>query len=299
MKKILVSGLLNIETTTKINSFPINYYPIDYTFFGVNTNVSGVAYNVAKALKTLGDDVEVVSMLGNDFQSNYIKSELDKLGISNKYILNKLKQTPNTVVLYDNDGKRQIYCDLKDIQDTSYDFKEEQLMDKDLIIACNINYNRNLIVKAKKLGKIIATDVHVLSDIFDAYNKDFMKYADILFLSDEKLGVEYKEFILSLAHTYHNKIIVLGRGQKGALMYIKEENKFYEFNAIKTGKVINTVGAGDSLFSSFLHFYIHSNHAITSLKKAMIFASNKICYDGASNGFMTEMEVNELYKELL
>ena len=53
MKKILVSGLINTETTVKIKQFPIEYFPIDYSFFGVNTRVSGVAYNLAKALKTV------------------------------------------------------------------------------------------------------------------------------------------------------------------------------------------------------------------------------------------------------
>ena len=38
--KILVSGLLNIETTVAVKGFPIEYYPIDYPFFGINSNVS-------------------------------------------------------------------------------------------------------------------------------------------------------------------------------------------------------------------------------------------------------------------
>ena len=48
--RILVSGLLNIETTVAVRGFPINYYPIDYTFFGVQSNAAGVGYNIAKAL---------------------------------------------------------------------------------------------------------------------------------------------------------------------------------------------------------------------------------------------------------
>ena len=54
MAKILVSGLINTETTVRVRQFPVAYYPIDYPFFGVNTAVSGVAYNIALALKTLG-----------------------------------------------------------------------------------------------------------------------------------------------------------------------------------------------------------------------------------------------------
>ena len=30
--KILVSGLLNVETTLAVREFPIPYYPIDYLF---------------------------------------------------------------------------------------------------------------------------------------------------------------------------------------------------------------------------------------------------------------------------
>ena len=64
---ILVSGLVNTETTAEVRGFPIQYYPIDYTFFGVNTAVSGVAFNLSKALTTLGDAVRLISMTGKDF----------------------------------------------------------------------------------------------------------------------------------------------------------------------------------------------------------------------------------------
>ena len=80
MAKILVSGLINTETTVRIKQFPIEYFPIDYPFFGVNTRVSGVAYNLVKALKTLDDDVKLVTMTGKDFGGDYIQSEVEKVG---------------------------------------------------------------------------------------------------------------------------------------------------------------------------------------------------------------------------
>ena len=46
------------------------------------------------------------------------------------------------MVLYDQSGRRQIHCDLKDIQEASYDFSEEQVADADIVVACNINFNR-------------------------------------------------------------------------------------------------------------------------------------------------------------
>lgn len=175
-----------------MRQFPVNYYPIDYPFFGVNTAVSGVAYNISKALKTLGDDVTLLTMTGRDFPAEYIRSELRAAGIGTDWVRPKLKQTPNSVVLYDGEGKRQIYCDLKDIQETPYDFPEDICRDADVVAACNINFSRPLLRQAKELGKTVATDVHVLSDIRDEFNREFMACADILFLSDEGIPGDYR-----------------------------------------------------------------------------------------------------------
>ena len=294
--KILVSGLLNTETTTAVRGFPIHYYPIDYAFFGVNTAVSGVAFNLAKALKTLGDEVQLASMTGHDFAAAYIRDALQELDISTQYVQPKLRQTPSSVVLYDPDGKRQIYCDLKDIQETAYAFNASILEGIDLVAACNINFNRPLLHLAKQTGKIIATDVHVLSDIYDEYNREFMEQADILFLSDEAVGDGYLAFMEQLADAYPCQIIVMGRGAKGAAIYLRETGEITEMPAASVGTVVNTVGAGDALFSAFLHYYTKGLAPLDALQRAQIFATHKITVSGASNGFVSEQTVEEWVK---
>ncbi len=291
MSRILVSGLVNLETTTGINEFPINYFPIDYRFFGISTNVSGVAYNISKALKTLGDDVILCSMTGHDFAGELIIRELKQLGISGRHVIPKLKETPSSVVLYDNTGRRQIYCDLKDIQEASYDFTPDIYRNADIVAACNSNFNRALIKSAHNAGKIIATDVHVLSDIDDGYNRDFMEYSDILFLSDEGIQGEYQDFIKALADRYNNKIIVLGMGSRGALMYESKTGKFCEMPAVSKGRVVNTVGAGDALFSAFICMYAKGYEPEACLMYAQHFAAIKICHNGASVGFCSFEEL--------
>ena len=294
MKKILVSGLVNTETVARVRKFPVDYYPIDYPFFGVSTAVSGVAYNIALALTTLGDEVKLCSMTGADFPADYIKNELEKAGIGVNDLKAKLKETPNSVVLYDETGRRQIYCDLKDIQETSYGFSEYQVANADLVAACNINFNRELLGLAKSRGKTIATDVHVLGNVWDEYNREFMEAADILFLSDEASGDDPYRFIGELEAAYHNSIIVMGRGSKGALMYLRDTDSFYELPAAHVGDVVNTVGAGDALFSAFLHYYAQEMNPVDALKRAQIFAAAKIRVSGASRGFVPEAEVEEM-----
>lgn len=296
--RILVSGLLNTETTAAVRGFPIVYYPIDYPFFGVSTAVSGVAFNIAKALRTLGDEVRLTSLTGSDFAADYIRSSLKDLGIGTEHVLPRLSQTPGSVVLYDPEGKRQIYCDLKDIQETDYEFSPELLEGVDLVAACNINFNRSLLRLAKQMGKTVATDVHVLGDIEDGYNREFMEMADILFLSDEHIGENYGEFLWRLGNTYGNRIIVLGRGSRGAAMYLRESGRIMEMPAAHVGEVVNTVGAGDALFSAFLHYYARGFDPEAALRRAQIFAAHKITVSGASQGFVTEQTVEQTLREM-
>lgn len=294
MGKILISGLVNIETTVKVRQFPIPYYPIDYPFFGVASAASGVAYNIAKALTTLGDEACLCSLLGQDFQGEYARNALRSDGIDTAHVLSRLRETPASVVLYDETGKRQIYCDLKDVQESQYPFAQSLCDNADLVVACNTNFNRPLLHLAKRAGKPIATDVHVLSDISDAYNREFLETADIVFLSDEMIGEDYTAFLRALAEAYPMRVIVLGRGSKGAAMYLRDTNEIKSYPAFPVGEVVNTVGAGDALFSAFIHFYVKGYTCERALALAQVFASKKIAVSGASRGFITAQETETL-----
>ena len=110
--KFMVSGLVNIETNVKVREFPIPYYPIDFNFFGIESSVGGVGYNISKALKTLGDEVDFYSFTGDDEEALRIQREFEKNEINTKNVRNTLKATPVSIALFDESGRRQIYCDL-------------------------------------------------------------------------------------------------------------------------------------------------------------------------------------------
>ena len=293
MANTLISGLVNVETTLKVRQFPIEYYPIDYPFFGVNTAVSGVGFNLASALHTLGDNIRLAGMLGSDFQAAYIRDTFATRGLPTDGLLPLLEQTPSSVFLYEDSGRRQVWCDLKDIQEQAYPFTAELLRDVDLVAACNINFNRPLLAMAKAAGKTIATDVHVLSDIYDEYNRDFLQAADILFLSDEAIGQDYAPFLRSIADTYATRTIVLGRGSQGAAL--QENGVLTALPAVQVGPVVNTVGAGDALFAAFLHYHCKGLCSLEALKRAQLFASAKITANGGGAGFVEEAKIEEYY----
>lgn len=176
MAKIVVSGLINIETTLKVEKFPIEYNPVNYPFFGIESTISGVGYNVAKALHTLGDEVELVSIVGRDINGQNSIETIEKIGINGEFLERAIEETAQSVILYNENGVRQINVDLKDLQETEYPVEkfEKASENADISILCNINFSRQFLKREKEAGRVVATDVHVLSDIDDGYNRAFM-----------------------------------------------------------------------------------------------------------------------------
>jgi ribokinase len=292
MNSILVSGLITIETTVETGQFPVEYSPIDYKFYGVNSTISGVGYNIIKAIKTLGGNPTLFSVIGNDIYKNIINDEFERIGINNKYVLPIIPETSQSVILY-NERRRKIILDLKNLQETKYPVEKinEIINDIDIAIMCNINFSRDLLKVVKDHGKTIASDIHVVYDINDEYNKDFMAFSDILFLSNENIRGNENNFLQKLIETYNNKIIVIGMGGNGVLIYARENNQIKHYPAVRTREIINTIGAGDALFSAFIYFYNKTKNVYYSIEKAIIFASYKIGEKGAAEGFLTEEEL--------
>lgn len=296
MGKILVSGLINIETTLQVDGFPIQYSPVRYPFFGVNSTVSGVGYNIAKALTVLGDQVEFLSLVGSDLAGEQVLAALKAERIPHERVIRGIEHTAQSVILYDPGGRRQIHVDLKDIQERDYhpDRFDDAVGDCSLAVLCNINFSRPLLKKARQAGKWIATDVHTIASLEDAYNRDFMAAADILFLSDEALPTSPDRFSRDLIDRYANEIVVIGLGERGALLAVKRDGFCERIPAAYTRPVVNTIGAGDALFSSFLHFYIQRRDPYEAIQKAVVFASYKTGESGAAQGFLPESELERL-----
>ena len=292
MKRILVSGLVNTETTCSVKDFPIPYQPIDYNFFGVHTSVSGVGFNVAKALTALGNQVDIATLLGNDPAGDIALRELDAAGINTSFVTRVLPETCSSVVLHSPDGRRRIYCDLKNIQDTAYDFSAVDLTAYDMVVACNINFSRPLLQKAKALGLPIVTDVHALSNPDDDYNRDFMQNADILFLSHEHVPGAPEDFLKTLARRYGCRVIVMGCGGNGAMMYLRENDTVCHQPAVPVEHIVNTVGAGDALFSAFVSLWCEGLSPTDCLTRAQRFAAAKITHNGGGTGFLSREELN-------
>ena len=299
MSRILISGLNNIETTLRSDSFPIEYTPVRYPFDGVHSSVSGVGYNLSKALTTLGHDVDFLSLIGKDLAGGQVRAALAADGIADVNVLNQIAHTPQSVIIYDENGRRQINVDLKDIQKQVYPQRrfEQAMQQADLLALCNVNFSRPMLKMAKDAGKLIATDVHTIADLHDEYNSDFMAAANILFMSDEHLPMLPEDWAKTLFRAYKNDIVVIGLGAEGALLAVRKDDFVGRFPAVQVRPIVNTIGAGDALFSSFLHGYLQTGDPYLSIQRAILFAGYKIGGISAADGFLSAAELDDLAKK--
>jgi sugar/nucleoside kinase (ribokinase family) len=300
MSGIFVAGLINIETTLQVEAFPVTYEPVRFPFFGVNTTVSGVGYNVALALTRLGDVVQFASLTGHDAAGRLVRQALADDRIGGDLVLETLNATAQSVIAYDASGQRSIFVDLKDIQQQTYPLARVQpaISGCSLAVLCNINFTRPFLKLAQDAGKWIATDVHTLQDVADDYNRDYMAAAHILFMSDEKLPQAPEAWAHTVMNHYPVEILVIGMGSQGALLAVRRDGFVGRFPAVTTREVVNTIGAGDALFSSFIHYFVKNQDAYGALQRALVYASHKIGTAGAAQGLLTESELEGTYGHL-
>jgi ribokinase len=296
VKPIAVSGLINIETTLRVDGFPIEYVPVRYPFFGVQSTVSGVGLNVAAALRALGSEVELFSIIGADADGTRVRHELAAHDIGDDHVLPLIDQTPAAVILFDETGRRLCNTDLKDIQDIEYPLETfaHVLQASDAAVLCNVNFSRPFLQVAKDAGKQVYTDVHVLADVRDDYNADFMVAADVLFLSNEAVVGGEPEFVSELAAAYPCSVIVVGMGADGALLFEKGSQSLRSVPAHLTRPIVNTIGAGDALFSCFVEGHLRGLSPLEALQRAVVFAGHKIGATGAAEGFLSAAELDAL-----
>ncbi|MBF0501555.1 MAG: carbohydrate kinase family protein [Candidatus Riflebacteria bacterium] len=300
MKHLLVAGLINLETTLRIEEFPVPYFPVRYPFNGVRSTVSGVGFNLATALTRLGSPIRFLSLIGNDPVGGLVRHALSTEGIDGEHILPILSETPQSVILYDAYGKRQINVDLKEIQETPFPASSflPALDNASMAALCNVNFTRPFLREARHRGIPVATDVHAISSLDDAYNLDYLQAADILFASDEALGRPPEDWAREVISRFPARIVVVGMGRRGAMLVTREDGIAGTFPAVFTRPVKNTIGAGDALFSAFLHGLTKGADPVRALRRAMLFASWKIGETGAAMGLLSESSLLDLERNI-
>ena len=293
MSKFIVAGITQLETIVKVKEIPIKYEPYTGERDTIYIAAGGDAFNESLALKWLGNDVEFMTVVGENEDLSIFNPINREVTLSTEYVLPIIKETPMEVLLYDTRRKAQRFEDLKDIRNASYDM---MLVDPlvpgcDMMVLSNVNFCRPFISRAKDNNKKLAVKIHSYKRDKEIYNEDFLKNADIIYFNDNTIEDDPYDFVKEMAGKYDPEIIVLGQGENGVLIYDKYKDFSAHYNAVNSKQIVNTAGAGNALFACFLHYFLKTGDSKISIHKALLFASNYIGYMGTSNGFMTEEQL--------
>lgn len=163
-------------------------------------------------------------------------------------------------------------------------FDMEYMKQFDLIHSGNYCFMEAELHKIKEAGIYLSYDFS--DDSSDEYYMEVAPNVDFAFCSYEGTEGEAKDHLRKIV-SYGPKLACASRGADGCILYDGEQ--FYVQKAEPLEKVVDTMGAGDSLITSFLVGYLdHLKKGITgevaireSLAEASKFAATICGIDGA------------------
>lgn len=253
---ILVAGIVNIETTVRIEHFPIEYAKSRFTFHGITDRLGGVGYNVAAGLARAVCPVRLAAMTGPDLAGGMITQALQNHGgIDLSCLLPCLSHSLRSTILVDESGRGAMFTDLKESQQIQWPVEsyDQLFAGCDLAHCSNINWALELAHEATQRGLPVSTDVQAIADVVDdAYNRRFLAIAELVFLSAENLQLPPAEALATILHHYPVQLAVATLGQHGCMALGRGWPSPVHQAAQPIARLANVTGAGDAFAAGFL-----------------------------------------------
>ncbi len=261
---------------------------------GVEKTIGGAPFNCSYFLSSLGDSATLISALGSDKNGKEAREAIEEKGVSTTYINSNDKETGYALVgLKDANAS---YCFNDDSSWDNITISEEQLKaiekeEYDVFVFGTLSQrsfvSRNTLMKL--LERVKTKEIFFdLNLRLNYYSKELLDYcfkkSSIIKINEEEEKVTKELFCLreirEMLYLYNNiRMIILTLGKEGALLLTKEEE--YRTKSEKV-KAIDTIGAGDSFSSTFLHFYLNGETIVKSMNNAAIVSSFVVQNKGAT-----------------
>ncbi len=288
--RVLVVGNVGLETSLKLETFPLENAS-SYQPYKLDLSVSGVGFNVARALQTLGTEVRLASVVGTGTAGQVVRARLQNAGLDTH--LHTGERTGRSLVVSDATGARQVHTDLGGVANTVYPTErfDAALAGCALAVLTNIEYTRPLLARSLSAGVPISTDLHAVQGLDNPYDQDFLASATLLFFSGEKLENPYQT-VADLRRRFNPEVVVVGLGSLGALLSERNRETLL-VAAFSVRQIGSTVGAGDALHAAFCHFWLQGELPERALRLAAAFAAQKIRSARGGEGFVGEADVRK------
>jgi sugar/nucleoside kinase (ribokinase family) len=272
---IVVAGVVSLYMSVSVREFPVRYESSARPLWA-GSGMAGVAGHVARVQRALGNEVRLCTLVGRDTAGEAIRAELRRDGLDGPGVVASPSSSLG-LVLVGPDGRRMGLPHLAPVNHAAYPYEvlREQARGADLLVLTNAKFVRPLVAPAAGLGVPIAVDVHLVSDPGGEYNRPWLERARIVFCSHERLP-DPRAWVAELFRRYPRcRVAGVGLGARGAMVGLRD-GRLIEVRAVPRRRVVNTSGAGDALFATFLDGWLRHGDAVTALRDGVLHASWKI-----------------------
>lgn len=288
----------------------------------------GAPTNVTAVVSKLGGNAKIVTKLGNDAFGDFIIDTLEDINVDTSCILRTdMANTCLAFVSLKEDGDRDFSFYRNPSADMLLDVNEinpDWFNNIGILHFCSValvespmKYSHIKAIEiAKEKNAIISFDPNVRLPLWKNHEdckktiNEFIKYADILKISDEEVefitGIKDIEEASKKFFIGNTKIVLYSMGKDGAMIITKQGK--VTVPSIKVS-VKDTTGAGDSIIGAFLYCLSKDNLtandlenlSMDKLKEYLKFSNYYSAYSvtgqGAINSYATLPEIENFIKE--
>ncbi len=248
--------------------------------------VGGAPFNVAVNAKQSGSKVGFISRIGKDVIGRFCLSQAEKFGLDSLNLQQDENRNTTIAFVTLTDGERDFAFNRHDTADYNIDFDEidfKKYNDLNIIQLGSLMLSENagkafaekVAKKAKELKVKLSFDLNFRTDIFGDFEsakaayKPYIESADILKFSDDELklytGIEdINDAVKSIAR--ENQLITITLGSRGSMYYYNGKSGVVPTEKVKP---VDTTGAGDAFFGTFLANIENKDYTENNIISAM------------------------------
>ena len=258
----------------------------------LDCNIGGAPFNLAVNAKKAGGTVAFLGRVGNDNVGAYLKEQAEKANLDYLYIQTDNERSTTLAFVTLKDGERDFSFMRNGTADFNIDEKEFSF---DHCAKLNIVHIGSLMLsekkgkkvashflkKSKELGIAVSFDLNFRKDIFKDIKqarkvyKKYVEGADIVKFSEDEVldytGMDnFDEAVQSLLRP--NKLILVTKGAEGSAYYYNGKSGVVPTQPVTP---IDTTGAGDAFFGTFLARIDGKPLSKETIETALVYANNQ------------------------
>lgn len=291
----VVVGAAGVDTNVYL------YGDIDWSVegnFSRNRDYVGQAGGYSSRLfAQLGKRTAYIGPIGDDHNGQLVRDTLARDGIDLTGLFVDPAGTNRSVNLMYKDGRRKNFYDGRGSMDIVPDLAlcRRVLARARLAHFSIVNWARRLLPIARELGLPVAVDLQDVTSIDDAYRRDFVLAADLLFFSSVN-HPDPTPVVDAYRRMNPRVICVVGMGARGAALGTPDGMRWFP-PMMDDHPVIDTNGAGDSLAVGFLASYLLDGHGLdAAVVRGELLARHTCTLAGTSDGFLTGAELDRRFE---